>query len=115
MGPSKEFRTVGPKTEKDMLPKVTWQKRGTESSKVSRERSVLDDKAKEQCNKGKLFVTLTFLFHSSAHDGPRPNETGSPWNLGGFTLDFSFLSISFFPFSPSIVLCFHCLSTLPAH
>ena len=33
---------MGPKTEKDLLPKVSRQKPGTESREVSRERSVLD-------------------------------------------------------------------------
>ena len=36
-----EFQTVGPKTEKDFLPKVSREKRGTVSN-VSRERSVLE-------------------------------------------------------------------------
>ena len=34
---------MGPKTEKDLLPHVSRQKRGTESREVSRQRSVLDD------------------------------------------------------------------------
>ena len=38
----REFQTVGPKAEKDLLPEVSRQKQGTESSEVSRERSVLD-------------------------------------------------------------------------
>ena len=33
---------VGPKTEKDRLPKVSGEKRGTVSNEVSRERSVLE-------------------------------------------------------------------------
>ena len=33
---------LGPKTEKDLLPKVSRQKRGTESKEVSIERSILD-------------------------------------------------------------------------
>ena len=37
-----EFQTMGPKTEKDLLPKFSRQKRGTESRVVSREHSVLD-------------------------------------------------------------------------
>ena len=37
-----EFQTVGPKTEKDMFPKVSREKRGTVSNEVSRERSVLE-------------------------------------------------------------------------
>ena len=40
-GKGKEFQTVGPKTEKDLRPKVSRQKRGTESREVSRERSIL--------------------------------------------------------------------------
>ena len=32
----REFQTVGPKTEKDLLPKVSRQKRGTENRDVSR-------------------------------------------------------------------------------
>ena len=36
-----EFQTVGPKTEKDLLPKVSREKRGTVSKEVSREHSVL--------------------------------------------------------------------------
>ena len=37
-----EFQTVGPKTEKDLFPKVSREKRGTVSNEVSRERSVLE-------------------------------------------------------------------------
>ena len=37
-----EFQTVGPKTEKDLLPKVSREKRGTVSNEVPRERSVLE-------------------------------------------------------------------------
>ena len=37
-----EFQTVGPKTEKDLFPKVSREKRGTVSSEASRERSVLE-------------------------------------------------------------------------
>ena len=37
----REFRTVGPKTEKDLFPKVSRENRGTVSSEVSRERKVL--------------------------------------------------------------------------
>ena len=37
-----EFQTVGPKTEKDLFPKVSREKRGTVSRKESRERSVLE-------------------------------------------------------------------------
>ena len=37
-----EFQTVGPKTEKDLLPKVSREKRGTVSNEVLRERSVLE-------------------------------------------------------------------------
>ena len=37
-----EFQTVGPKTEKDLFPKVSREKRGTVSREVSRERSVLE-------------------------------------------------------------------------
>ena len=37
-----EFQTVGPKTEKDLLPKVSRQKRGTVSNEVSQECSVLE-------------------------------------------------------------------------
>ena len=37
-----EFQTVGPHTEKDLLPKVSKEKRGTVSKEVSRERSVLE-------------------------------------------------------------------------
>ena len=33
---------MGPKTEKDILPKVEREKRGTVSKEVSRERNVLD-------------------------------------------------------------------------
>ena len=33
---------MGPKPEEDFLPKVSRQKRGTESRDASRERSVLD-------------------------------------------------------------------------
>ena len=33
---------MGPKTEKDLLPKVSRDKRGTVSNEVSRERSVLE-------------------------------------------------------------------------
>ena len=46
-----EFQTVGPKTEKDLLPKVSRQKRGTESRQVSRARSVGMD---EEDQKGKV-------------------------------------------------------------
>ena len=37
-----EFQTVGPKTETDLLPKVSREKRVTVSNEVSRERSVLE-------------------------------------------------------------------------
>ena len=37
-----EFQTVGPKTEKDLFPKVSIEKQGTVSNEVSRERSVLE-------------------------------------------------------------------------
>ena len=37
-----EFQTVGPKTEKDFLPKVSREKRGTVSNEASRERNVLE-------------------------------------------------------------------------
>ena len=37
-----ESQTVGPKTEKDLLPKVSKKKRGTVSNEVSRERSILE-------------------------------------------------------------------------
>ena len=33
---------MGPKTEKDLFPKVSREKRGTVSNEVSRERSVLE-------------------------------------------------------------------------
>ena len=33
-----EFQTVGPKAEKDLLPKVSREKRGSVSNEVSRER-----------------------------------------------------------------------------
>ena len=33
---------MGPETEKDILPKVSREKRGTVSNEVSRERSVLE-------------------------------------------------------------------------
>ena len=36
-----EFQTVGPTTEKYLLPKVSREKQGTVSNEVSRERSVL--------------------------------------------------------------------------
>ena len=35
-----KFQTVGPKTEKDLFPKVLREKRGTASNEVSRERNV---------------------------------------------------------------------------
>ena len=38
----REFQTVGPKTEKDLFPKVSREKRGTVSNEVSREGSVLE-------------------------------------------------------------------------
>ena len=38
-----EFQTVGPKTEKDLLPKVSREKRGTVSNEMSRELSVLEE------------------------------------------------------------------------
>ena len=38
----REFQTVGPKTEKDILPKAWRQKRGAVSREVPRERSVVD-------------------------------------------------------------------------
>ena len=37
-----EFQTVSPKTEKDLFPKVSREKRGTVSNEVSRESSVLE-------------------------------------------------------------------------
>ena len=37
-----EFQTVGPKTEKDLFPKVSREKRGTVSNDVSREHRVLE-------------------------------------------------------------------------
>ena len=37
-----EFQTVGLKTEKDLLPKVSREKRRTVSNEVSRERNVLE-------------------------------------------------------------------------
>ena len=37
-----EFQTVGPKTEKDVFPKVSREKRGTVSNEVSREHSALE-------------------------------------------------------------------------
>ena len=37
-----EFQTVGPKTEKDLFPKVSRERRGTVSNEVSMERSVLE-------------------------------------------------------------------------
>ena len=37
-----EFQTVGPKTEKDLFPKVSREKRGTLSNEVPRERCVLE-------------------------------------------------------------------------
>ena len=37
-----EFHKVGPKTEKDLLPQVSREKRGTVSNEVPRERSVLE-------------------------------------------------------------------------
>ena len=38
----KEFQTVGPKTEKDLFPKVSRQTRGSVSREVARERGVLE-------------------------------------------------------------------------
>ena len=37
-----EFQTVGPKTEKDLFPKVSREKQGTVNREVSRERRVLE-------------------------------------------------------------------------
>ena len=37
-----EFQTVSPKTEKDLLPKVSREKRGTVSNEVSRKHNVLE-------------------------------------------------------------------------
>ena len=37
-----EFQTVGPKTGKDLFPKVSREKQGTVSREVSRECSVLE-------------------------------------------------------------------------
>ena len=37
-----EFQAVGPKTEKDLFPKVSREKRETVSNEVSREHSVLE-------------------------------------------------------------------------
>ena len=37
-----EFKTVGPKTEKNLFPKVPRKKLGTVSREVSKERSVLE-------------------------------------------------------------------------
>ena len=42
-----EFQTVGPKTEKDLFPKVSREKRGTVSREASREGSVLGDSMKK--------------------------------------------------------------------
>ena len=41
-GSGSESQTVGLKTEKDLFPKVSREKRGTVSNEVSRERSVLE-------------------------------------------------------------------------
>ena len=41
-GSGSEFQTVGPKTEKDIFPKVSRQKHRTVSNEVSREHSVLE-------------------------------------------------------------------------
>ena len=38
----REFQTVGPNTEKDLLPNVSRKNRGTVKREVSRERSVLE-------------------------------------------------------------------------
>ena len=37
-----EFQTVDPRTEKDLFPKVSREKRGTVSREVSRKRSILE-------------------------------------------------------------------------
>ena len=37
-----ELQTVGPKTEKDLFPKISREKQGTVSREVSRERNVLE-------------------------------------------------------------------------
>ena len=42
MDSGSEFQTVGPKTEKYLLPKVSREKRGIVSNEVPRERSVLE-------------------------------------------------------------------------
>ena len=38
----REFQTLGPKSEKDLFPKVSREKRGTVSREVARERSPLE-------------------------------------------------------------------------
>ena len=40
---------MGPKTEKDFLPKVSREKRGTVSNEASRERSVLEGQYQDAC------------------------------------------------------------------
>ena len=44
---------MGPKIEKDLLPKVLREKRGTVSNELSRERSVLEDSMDEEGQKYK--------------------------------------------------------------
>ena len=54
-----EFQTVGPKTEKDLFPKVSKEKLGTVSREVSRERSALEHTTRRYVTRTKNSYTAT--------------------------------------------------------
>ena len=54
----REFQTVGPKTEKDLFPKVSRENRGTVSREVSRERSALE--GYYRCRRSEIYGGMLF-------------------------------------------------------